>query len=401
MRISAGLLALAMVAAACGDDDDGDAAPEPTDEPAPEPTAEPAPEPTDAPATETTDEPAAEGVDLSAVCPPKLVIQTDWFAESEHGGLYEMIGDDYTVDGPNMRVSGSLVAGGEPTGIELEVRSGGPAIGFAAPRAQIYTDDSINIAYSNIDAQALSWVDTPLIALMAPLEINPQIIMWDPQTWPDVHTIADVGEEGITVNIFGGFGFADVFVAQGIWSADQVDPSYDGSPARFIESLDIAQQGFASAEPFNYEFVFEEFGRRPAFQLLHDADYPIYSQTLSVLPESVEELADCWELFIPIAQQAQVDFVTNPDRANAMIIDAVEIFDSFWVYSPELAAYSVATQLELGLVGNGPDDTLGNFDEARLQQVIDLIRDAGADIPDDLVAADMYTNEFIDESIGL
>ena len=25
------------------------------------------------------------------------MIQTDWFAESEHGGLYEMIGDDYTV----------------------------------------------------------------------------------------------------------------------------------------------------------------------------------------------------------------------------------------------------------------------------------------------------------------
>src|SRR5690606_27806148 len=236
-------------------------------------------------------------------------------------------------------------------------------------------------AYSNIDAQALSWADTPLIAIMAPLEINPQIIMWDPDTYPDVETIADVGEAGITVNIFGGFGFADVFVAQGIWSADQVDPSYDGSPARFIESRDIAQQGFASAEPFNYEFVFEEYGKRPSFQLLHDADYPIYSQTLSVLPESVEEMADCWEAFIPIAQQAQVDFVTNPDRANAIIVDAVEQFDSFWVYSPELAEYSVATQLELGLVGNGPDGTLGNIDEARIQQVIDMIRDAGADIP--------------------
>ena len=43
-------------------------------------------------------------------------------------------------------------------------------------------------------------------------------------------------------------------------------------------------------------------------------------------------------------------------------MDAVEQFDSFWVYSPELAEYSVATQLELGLVGNGPDSTLGNVD---------------------------------------
>jgi hypothetical protein len=384
-RISAAVLALALVAAACGDDDD-DAADE---------TAAPATEPAG------TEAPDGAAVDLSADCPSPLTIQTDWFAESEHGGLYEMMGDDYTVDAEAKTVRGSLIAGGQPTGIEIEVRSGGPAIGFAAPRAQIYTDDSIHIAYSNIDAQALSWTDTPLIAIMAPLEINPQIIMWDPDTYPDIETIEDLGEEGVTINIFGGFGFADVFVAQGIWSADQVDPSYDGSPARFIESRDIAQQGFASAEPYNYEFVFEEYGKRPAFQLLHDAGYPIYSQTLSVLPENVEAMAACWQKFIPIAQQAQIDFVNNPDRANAIIIDAVEQFDTFWVYDQGVADYSVQTQLELGLVGNGSDDTLGNIDEERIQTVIDLMREASADVPDDLEAADMFTNEFIDESIGL
>ena len=87
-------------------------------------------------------------------------------------------------------------AGGQPTGIDLEIRSGGPAIGFEAPRAQIYTDDSIHIAYSNIDAQMLAWEATPLVAIMAPLEINPQIIMWDPDTYPEIETIADLGEAG-------------------------------------------------------------------------------------------------------------------------------------------------------------------------------------------------------------
>ena len=83
------------------------------------------------------------------------------------------------------------MAGGQDTGIDLEIRMGGPAIGFEAPRAQIYTDDSINIAYSNIDAQMLAWENTPLVAIMAPLEINPQIIMWDKDTYPDIKTIAD------------------------------------------------------------------------------------------------------------------------------------------------------------------------------------------------------------------
>ena len=52
-------------------------------------------------------------------------------------------------------------------------------------------------------------------------------------------------------------------------------------------------------------------------------------------------------------------------------------------------------------MGNGPDGTLGNMDEARIQGVIDQIRDAGLEVPEDLVAADIFTNEFIDESIGM
>ncbi|HZI45208.1 MAG TPA: hypothetical protein VFD53_08310 [Ilumatobacter sp.] len=423
IRISAGVFALALIVAACGDDDDDEAggadttsapatteaAPATTEaapattEAAPPTTAE-APTTTEATSETTSETTAPEGgsaVDLSADCPNPLVIQTDWFAESEHGGLYNMLGDDYTVTADNMRVKGSLVAGGEETGIDLEIRMGGPAIGFEAPRTQIYTDDSIDIAYSNIDAQMLAWEDTPMIAIMAPLEINPQIIMWDADTYPDIQTIADLGTNDVTINIFPGFGFADVFVAQGIWSQDQVDPSYDGSPARFVNSLDIAQQGFASAEPYTYEFEIEEYGKAPAYQLLHDAGYPTYSQTLSVLPEDVEGMAACWEKFIPIAQQAQVDFVNSPDRANAIIVDAVEQVGSFWVYTPGLADYSVQTQLELGLVGNGPDDTLGNFDEARVQEMLDLVREAGAEVPDDLTAAEMFTNDFLDPSIGL
>ena len=66
-----------------------------------------------------------------------------------------------------------------------------------------------------------------------------------------------------------------------------------------------------------------------------------------------------------------------------------------------LAEFSVQTQKELGLVGNGPDETLGNMEEDRIQRVIDQIRDAGLDVPEDLQASDIFTNDFIDESIGV
>ncbi len=402
-RLWALLLAFGLVAAACGGDDDteDDAGAEDTST---EATAaddsdsdeEPA---DDEPAEDPDTEEAAAG--LADVCPSPLVIQTDWFAESEHGALYELIGEGYTVDSDNLVVTGPGQLGGEPLGIDIEVRSGGPAIGFAAPRVQMYTDDSIHLGYTTTDSQATAWEDLPLISVMAPLEINPQIVMWDADTYPEIETLADVGEAGITINLFGTDGFAAAFVAQGIWSEDQLDPSYDGSPARFIAEGDIAQQGFASAEPFNYEFVFEEYGKAPSFELLHDAGWQVYSQTIGVKPDDLESMSPCLELFIPTLQQAVVDFANDPARANAVIVDAVEQFDSFWVYSADLAAWSVDKQLELGLIGNGPDSTVGNMEAGRIQAILDAQREAGIEIPEDLTAEDMFTNEFIDESIGL
>jgi hypothetical protein len=331
------------------------------------------------------------------------VIQTDWFPESEHGALYELMGEGYQVDTDKRVVRGPLVAGGQDTGIDIEIRTGGPAIGDQTVAAVTYADDSIDLAYANTESQVLQWDATPLLSVIAPLEINPQIIYWDPATYPDVKTLADLGKKDITINVFGGGVFSDVFVGEGIWHADQVDPSYDGSPARFIaQDGKIAQQGFASSEPYTYEHEFKDWGKPVAFQTFYDAGFQVYSQTLAVRPDALEDLRPCLEQFVPIVQQAAVDFVNDPDRANAIIIDAVKQYDDFWVYDKGLADYSVKTQRDLGLVGNGPDDTIGNIEEDRVQTVIDQIRDdAKLDVPKDLVASDIFTNEFIDPNIGL
>jgi hypothetical protein len=403
IRSLAVLATAALAVAACGGDDDddaGDTTPSATDAPSEATTAGTA---ASSDGTEATTGGTGGGgaADLSA-CPDPLVIQTDWFPEAEHGALYQMVGEGYSVDVDNKVVNGPLVAGGEERGINIEVRAGGPAIGDQPVSVQQYADDSIALGYANTEGQVLRWEDNAVISVVAPLEINPQIIYWDPETYPEIETLADLGENDVTINVFPGGTFADVFVAEGIWNADQVDPSYDGSPARFIaEDGKIAQQGFASAEPYQYENAFTDWGKPIAFQTLHDAGFEVYSQTLSVRPDKLDELRPCLEAFVPVVQQAAIDYLADPARANAIIVDAVVQYDTFWTYSPELADYSVATQQELGFVGNGPDDTLGNMDEARVQGVIDKIRAAGLEVPEDLVASDLFTNEFIDDSIGM
>ena len=421
-RALCALAVLALMAAACGDDDSDDAAapvadtpaaepapaeepepdPEPADEPEPAPADEPEPaEPEPAPADEPEPEPEADPLDLASVCPSLIIIQTDWFPESEHGAMYQMVGADYVIDPDNQTTSGSLMAGDVDTGVDIEIRAGGPAIGFASGSAQMYVDEEITLAYVSMDEAVILGAETPTLSVVAPLEKNPQIIQWDPETYPEINSIADIGEAGITVNVFGGGTFIDVFVNEGVLHADQIDPSYDGAPSRFItEGGAIAQQGFASESPYSYEEVYEEWAKPIAFELIHDAGLPIYSQTLAIRPAVLEEMRPCLERFVPIVQQSVIDFADDSARANAIIVDAVETIDSFWEYPPALAEFSVQAQKDLGLIGNGPDSTVGNMDESRIADVIAKIAAAGFDVDPTLEPGDIITNEFIDESIG-
>ncbi|HYN31738.1 MAG TPA: hypothetical protein VES40_03870, partial [Ilumatobacteraceae bacterium] len=252
-----------------------------------------------------------------------------------------------------------------------------------------------------LDGSATFFEDQPTISVIAPLEKNPQIVMWDPETYPDVETIGDLSTEGVTMNVFAGNAWMDVFVNEGTVEASLVDPSYDGSPARFIaEAGAIAQQGFASAEPYQYENEFADWGKPVNYELVHDAGFEAYTQPLGIRSADLEELRPCLELFVPIVQQATIDAIESPERSNAIIIDAVAQYADFWVYGEGVAAFAVETMKELGLVSNGPDDTIGNFDPERVQAVIDQM--IAVDLaPADLVADDIINNEFIDESIGL
>jgi hypothetical protein len=375
-------LAVSLIAACGGGDNAAD------EESAPEETA-------------AESEPVAESGALAGICPDPLVIQTDWHTESEHGALYNLLGDDYTVEKDRGATVGPMTLDGVDLGIDFEIREGGPAIGFSSPGSILYSDDSVHLAYANTDAQILSWQDTPLLSVVAPLEKNPQMIMWDPETYPDVEDLSDLGELGVTINIFAGQTYADVFVALGVLDADQIDPSYDATPARFIaEQGAIAQQGFASSEPYAYKNTYEEWGKDVAFTLLNDNGFPIYSQTIAIKPSMKDEMDACLTELVPIFQQSVVNYHGDPSRTNAMIVDINEQFDDGWVYTAGNAEFAAGAMAEFGLVGNGPDAIVGNMDLDRIQEMLDNIALAGLEFDETLTPEDLVTNEYIDTSIG-
>ena len=51
--------------------------------------------------------------------------------EAEHGFLYQMVGEGYEIDAGKAYVTGPLIdAGGNDTGVEIQIRSGGAAQNF-------------------------------------------------------------------------------------------------------------------------------------------------------------------------------------------------------------------------------------------------------------------------------
>ena len=343
---------------------------------------------------------------LNGVCPDTVVFQTDWNPEAEHGAEYNMLGEGYTADTSKLRVTGPLVSKGEDTGVKLEIRSGGPAIGFQQVTSQLYADPAIMLGYVSTDEALQHSGDFPTKAVIAPFNINPQIIMWDPATYPQVKAIKDLKPLGVKVRFFGGAAYMDYLIQSGQLDKGQTDGSYDGTPANFVAAGGKdAQQGFASAEPYFYEKVLKDWGKPIAYQLVHDAGWTAYAQSLAATPDNYAKYQDCFKKLVPIIQQSQVDYISDPSRANAIILDLVTKYNNGWQYDEGQANASVELQLKNKLVANSPDGTLGSFDMDRLTTFIatalPIYQASGAKLKDGVTVDDLVTNDFIDPNIHL
>jgi hypothetical protein len=240
---------------------------------------------------------------------------------------------------------------------------------------------------------------------MAPMEISPFMIMWDPARYPQFNTIADIGKTDTKVLYFEGDTYMAYLTGTGVLKKSQVDGSYDGKPGNFVAAGGkVAQAGFATSEPYIYQHEVKQWAKPVKYALVNEAGYPFYPQALAIRAADKAKLAPCLKKLVPIVQRAQVDFLANPQQTNGLVLELVKQYNDGWVYTPGLADYAI-TKMRSDFVKNGSDQTLGNFDTARVQRMIDIVTPiftaqnqppkAGLK-PDDIA-----TNEFIDTGIGV
>ena len=347
-----------------------------------------------------------DALDLSGVCPATIVFQSDWYPEMEYAAYYGLLAGRYTVDRARKRVVGDLVASGQDTGVDLEIREGGPALGFQSVTARMYQDREITLGQATLDESIQNSAAQPTVQVVAPMEFIPVAIAWDRRKHPDWSVIADIGETDTRVLYFQTDAYMQYLLGTGLLRRSQVDGSFDGSPSRFVASRGaIAQQIFATQQPYVYrnELAGQSFDLD--WQLISDTGYPLYGQGVVVRAGDRERLAPCLRKLVPIVQRSAVDTLAKPERVSALVVDIVRQYKDAWTYSPGLAAFTIKQMRDLGLVANGKDKTLGNFEDARVKRLIDISIPIYAaqkkSLKPGLRPADLVTNEFIDPAIGV
>lgn len=193
---------------------------------------------------------AGDALSLRGVCPATVVVQSSWYPQVEHAALYQLLGAGSKVDATHKTVTGPLVASGVDTGVQLQIRAGGPAIGSQQVSAQMAADRSITLGMLNSDELIQQSAAHPLLGVVAPLELDPQILMWDGRAHPGWNTIQDIGLTDTPVLYYQASTFMQYLLRAGILRPSQVDASYSGTPDRFVASRGrIAVQAYATNDP--------------------------------------------------------------------------------------------------------------------------------------------------------
>jgi hypothetical protein len=343
---------------------------------------------------------------LGAVCPSTVIVQTDWYPEADHSELYELAAPNGQINTNNKWYTADLIAHGYNTGVKIQIRTGGPAIGDQLVSAELYENSSILLGYIGTDQAIQLSATQPTVAVVAPRLESALEIEWSAAQHPTVKDIADLGKQDIKVLYYSGAPYMAYLIGKGILHEDQIDGSFDGTPSRWVASGgEIAQQGFATADPYQYQYTIKQWLKPIAFQLVSQLGYDPYGDSLATLPANVTKYAACFKKLVPIIQQAQVDYAANPVPADTLIAKLVAKYNDGWDYTAGAAAFAANAQVKDGIIAKGPDGVLGDFDLGRVNALIKALSPIyakeGKTPKSGLGAQDIVTNQFINPSIHL
>jgi NitT/TauT family transport system substrate-binding protein len=281
----------------------------------------------------------------SAQALQRIVFATDWLAQAEHGGFYQAV-----AEGTYAKY-----------GLDVQIRMGGPQLNGL----QLLAAGQLDVAMADA-LQVISAVeqDVPVVAIAATFQKNPTVLI----AHPCVSRIEDLKGKPIAIGAASNTTFWP-WLRKKYGFMDSQKRPYAFSVQPFLADPTLAQQGFATSEPYSIE----KAGMRPVVFLLADFGYPPYSEALVVTRKMLDTRRDVLERFLRASAEGWRSYLGNPAPGNALIKQANPQMGD------ELLAYGLRKMREYGIVAGGEAYKFGllTMSEARWQATIEFLRSVG------------------------
>lgn len=222
----------------------------------------------------------------------KVVLQTDWFAQPEHGGFYQALAKGYY----------------EEAGLEVEILQGGPN----AMSTQKVIKGTVQFAMHRADAiyqMVARNIDVKLV--MATLQHDPQGIMLHDSN--PVRTLKDL--DGKRVMAVPGLSWIR-WIEKKYTIRMEIVP-HDFGLQRFLTDASFIQQCLVTNEPYYARMA----GANPRVLPLRDSGFDPY-HGIYCLTDLIEQDPDLVQRFVSASIRGWKDFILNdPSPALAMIAE--------------------------------------------------------------------------------
>lgn len=343
---------------------------------------------------------------LAGICPSTVEIQNNWTPEAEQGAYYELAASGGSIDSSQKTYTAPLIdpSSGKPTGVNVELLAGGPAVGYSNPEQLLYENQSILLGVDATDSQIQSYGKTPTIGVVTPMYLYDNVYFWSPDKH-NLSSIADIGSSGATLLSYGTGGALNLYLeAKGELHKSQIDGSYKGSPADFVASGgSMISGGYATYEPYYYSHDLAAWDKPISYQLIETTGYNPYSNTTFVTPTNLAKYSKCLSKLVPMIQQAQINYLQSPTRVNQLIVQLNDAYKLGGAYTMAIADYADKTMLGDRIVSQPPTGAFGSFDMARVNTLINQLKSTNSvtGLPSGFSATTMESNKFIDPSIKM
>jgi NitT/TauT family transport system substrate-binding protein len=231
------------------------------------------------------------GAALSGHAQDKATVVTTWFAQAEHGGIYQALATGLY----------------RKHGLDVTIKMGGPQVNGVQLLLAGQADFIMNYDFAILQGVEKGF---PLVTVAAPFQFDIQGIM----TREDVPNLAALKDKTILVAGTGTtywwpwakkkYGYTDA----------QMRP-YTFNLQPFFNDPTIVQQAFPSSEPYQAE----QKGLRTRFFLLSAEGYPPYTQAITTTQKVIADKPDMVARFVKATLEGWRSYLDNPAPANELI----------------------------------------------------------------------------------